>query len=215
MPVPAPDAAAHLKTIRELMERATVYRAISAPAAAAAGFLTLIVTGLLLRQEAPHRLAPEGFVWLWVGVLVLVTAFNLWLLHRSARRRGDAFASAGMKMALRAVAPPLTAGFVLSVLAATTRFSSYADIVSFWILFYGLALLAMGSFAPRSLLALGLGFFACGLVAFLPAIRALEGRAWQASLVYMALTFGGLHLLYAVSVFLRQRNGAEPADDEA
>jgi hypothetical protein len=130
----------------------------------------------------------------------------VWLLYRSARQRGDAFASSGMRMALRSVAPPLAAGFVLSTLAAVTRSNGYADIAAFWILFYGLALLAMGSFAPRSLLMLGTGFFAMGLLAFMPEVRALEGRSYQASLLYMALSFGILHLLYAGYVFVSQKN---------
>jgi len=214
MIVPEIDATAHLKTIRALMERATVYRALSAPAAMAAGFLTLLVAGLLLRLESSRRLSSGDFVWLWLGVLALATGFNFYLLYRSARRRGDPFATAGMKMALRAVAPPLLAGFVLSVLWAIQS-NYYTDIVSFWILFYGLSLLAMGSFAPKSLLALGAGFFVCGLFSFMPFVRALDGRAYQASLIYMSLTFGALHLIYAVCVILMQRQQTEPGDDGA
>ena len=214
MPAPDIEAADHLKTIRALMERATVYRALSGPAALGAGFLTLLVSGGLLRLEGAARFSPLGFVGLWLGVLVCVTSFNLWLLHRSARRRGDLFASAGMKMALRSVAPPLAAGFFLSLLSAVMQSSNYTDIVSFWTLFYGLALLAMGSFAPRSLLALGWGFLTCGLLAFLPAVRALEGRSWQGAIIFMALTVGGLHLIYAACVLMRARGNAE-AEDEA
>lgn len=203
------DAADHLKTIRALMERATVYQALSAPAALMAGVLTLLVCGLLLRQEPPHRLSPVGFTWLWIGVLAVVTGYNFGLLYRSARRRGDQFASSGMRLALRAVSPPLSAGFVLALLAAT-RSSHYTDVVSFWILFYGLGLLAMGSFAPRSLLLLGMGFFGLGLLSFHPAVRAIDGRQWQSAVVYMAVTFGGLHVIYALCVFAAQRNRPEP-----
>jgi hypothetical protein len=211
MTAPELDATAHLKTIRALMERAIVYRALSAPAALAAGVLTLLVSGFLLRIEATGRLTSGAFVWLWLIVLALATGFNFFLLYRSARRRGDAFATAGMKMALRAVAPPLLAGFILSVLGA----SNYHDIVSFWALFYGLSLLAMGSFAPRSLLALGTGFFLCGLLSFMPFIRALNGRDYQSAVIYMALTFGALHLIYAICVFRMQRHQPETGDDGA
>ena len=45
----SPDAAAeHLRTIRSLMERATVYRAISGPGALLGGVLALGVGGVLL-----------------------------------------------------------------------------------------------------------------------------------------------------------------------
>jgi hypothetical protein len=208
------DAAAHLKTIRSLMERATVYRAISAPGAVVAGVLSLLVCGWLLRQDTSQRIGPIGFVWLWTGILVVVAAFNLWLIYRNARMRGDRFGSAGMKMALRAVAPPLAAGFTLGFLSAT-RSNNYTDIVSFWILFYGLGLLAMSSFAPRSLLALGGGFLVCGLLAFFPWIRSIDGRDWHAAIHFMSITFGGLHLIYAVSVYLMQRNHTGFDDEPA
>ena len=208
------DAAAHLKTIRSLMERATVYRAISAPGAVVAGVLSLLVCGWLLRQDTSQRIGPIGFVWLWTGILVVVAALNLWLIYRNARMRGDRFGSAGMKMALRAVAPPLAAGFTLGFLSAT-RSSNYTDIVSFWILFYGLGLLAMSSFAPRSLLALGGGFLICGLLAFFPWIRSIDGRDWHAAIHFMSIAFGGLHLIYAVSVYLMQRNHTGFDDEPA
>lgn len=200
------EAADHLRTIRALMERATLYRAISAPTALVGGTVALLLCGWLGLQDAGQRPSPEGYVGLWMGAFLLVSGFNFWLLFRSARKRGDAFASSGMRMAMRAVAPPLVAGFVLSNLTAVTRLSAYADISAFWILFYGLALLAMGSFAPRSLLVLGMAFMSMGLLAFLPEVRALESRSYQAALLYMGLTFGVLHWLYAGYVFVSQKN---------
>lgn len=208
------EAANHLKTIRALMERATVYRAISAPTALAGGLLTLALCAWFWTGDSSGRPTPEAFVGLWTGALAAVTGLNFWLLFRSARQRGDAFASSGMRMALRSVAPPLAAGFVLGSLAAVTRSSSYADIAAFWILFYGLALLAMGSFAPRSLLVLGAAFLGLGLLAFMPTVRALEGRSFQASLIYMAISFGLLHLLYAGYVFASQQNRTAASLDD-
>ena len=208
------EAADHLKTIRALMERATVYRAISAPTALAGGIITLLLCALLWSAGTRERPSPEGFVGIWMGVLIAVSVFNFWLLFQSAKTRGDAFASSGMRMALRSVAPPLTAGFVLGTLSAVTRSGGYADITAFWILFYGLALLAMGSFAPRSLMVLGAAFFSLGLLAFMPEVRALEARSFQASLIYMAVSFGALHLLYAGYVFISQKNRTSPGLDD-
>ncbi len=208
------EAADHLKTIRALMERATVYRAISAPTALVGGVVTLGVALALWQGDSGVRPSPEGFVGIWIAALLAVSGFNFWLLFRSAQKRGDAFASAGMRMALRSVAPPLAAGFFLSTLAAVTRSSSYPDIAAYWILFYGLALLGMGSFAPRSLLVLGAAFMGLGLLAFLPEVRVLGTRPFQTALIYMALSFGGLHLLYAAYVFASQKNRTAPAFED-
>ena len=101
------EAANHLRTIRALMEKATVYRAISAPTALAGSIITIVLCGWLWSGDTSDRPSPEAFVGLWTGALIAVSGFNFWLLFRSAQKRGDAFASSGMRMALRSVAPAL------------------------------------------------------------------------------------------------------------
>lgn len=206
----ASEATEQLRTIRSLMERATVYRAISAPAALVAGVLSV---GLSWWQGwvMGHRglgcggeLASERFTKEWMLVLLVVSLLNVGMLWRSARGRGEPFVSAGMKLALGALVPPLVAGFVLGLLAAEAAPLDPVQVSSFWILFYGLALRATGSFAPRSIQRLGLAFFVAGLLSFLPSVRQLAGPA-AAPLFFMALTFGLFHLVYAAAVFLSNR----------
>ncbi|MDB6071058.1 MAG: hypothetical protein JWL81_2229 [Verrucomicrobiales bacterium] len=201
-----------LKAIRLLRERSDAYRALSAPVALAAGVLTLLAGGLLLRMDRSEQLSPEAFVSLWMALLVVLAGFSIWLLNRTAKLRVGAPDREGMKLALRSLAPPLAAGLVLSTLTALTRSSSYVDIAALWALFYGLGLLAAGPFAPRELVVLGWIFFAAGLLAFFPWVRALDGRSWHSSLIYMSLTFGGLHVAYAVRIYLKQRAAAVSND---
>lgn len=196
------EAAEHLRTIRALMERATVYRALSAPAAMTGGVVTLALCGFLALRSPGNRPTTMEFISLWLVVLGLMTVFNFWLLHRSARSRSEHFVSSGMKMALQAIAPPLAAGFVLSFLAAAYLPTSYPEIASCWMLFYGLGLLAMRSFAPQSLVALGGGFFSLGLFGFLPIVRQfLVWQQYPLGILFMAVSFGLLHLIYAAAVF--------------
>jgi hypothetical protein len=201
----ASEAAEQLRTIRSLMERATVYRAISAPAALVAGVLSV---GLSWWQEWQMgwggELGSERFTGEWLVVLVVVSLLNVGMLWRSACGRGEPFVSAGMKLALGALVPPLVAGFVLGMLAAEAAPRDPVQVSSCWILFYGLALRATGSFAPRSIQRLGLAFFVAGLLSFLPSVRQLAGPA-VAPLFFMALTFGLFHLVYAAAVFLSNR----------
>ena len=80
---------------------------------------------------------------------------------------------------------------------------------------YGLALIAMSSFAPKSLVRLGWAFVIAGLVLFLAwaandEVRNLRTDLGPASLV-MALTFGLLHLVYAVAVFASTPKSKEVA----
>jgi hypothetical protein len=149
------------------------------------------------------------FLVIWLGVLLIVSAVNTTLLFRSARKRGEPFVSAGMKHALRALLPPLVAGFIMSLLEVSAdgyrANDCYSNIAAFWILFYGLALLATGSFSPRSMQALGAGFFAFGILTFLPTVRSIAGRQYPVAVIFMAFSFGALHLIYAAAVFIQHR----------
>ncbi|HWB03274.1 MAG TPA: hypothetical protein VG796_09640 [Verrucomicrobiales bacterium] len=218
MSAPAEEAASQLRAIRALMERSTIYRAISAPAAAFAGVLSLAVCAWLwMHREPGERPDPMIFLCIWLSVLLVVSALNTWLLYRSAQQRGEVFVSAGMKHALRALAPPLTAGFIMSLLEVfaeeNSRLDCYANIAAYWILFYGLALLATGSFSPRSMQALGGGFFAFGVLTFLSSVRNFTGSKYDVAVIHMAFSFGVLHLIYAAAVWIqsrRENNSAPP-----
>lgn len=209
------DALEHLRVIRSLMEQAHVYRAISAPAALVGGGLALglslwqLRAGLALREAA----SPLAFALPWLVLLVLVSGFNTLLLRREARLRGRPFVSAGMRAALRALCPPLLVGGVLG-LGLMLRFHNLTLGALVWVLCHGLALLATASFSPRSLLRLGWGFVAVGLALFLAwacddRVRLLPSDEAPAAVV-LGLTFGLLHVAYAVAVFLRR-----PTDPDA
>lgn len=89
MPEPADEAAEQLRAIRSLMERSTVYRAISGPAAAFAGVLSLAVCAWLWQLREPSENPdPLVFMGIWLGVLLIASVVNTALLYRSARSRG-------------------------------------------------------------------------------------------------------------------------------
>ena len=202
----SPDAAAeHLRTIRSLMERATVYRAISGPGALLGGVLALGVGGALLWKELEWQPSNLQFLAIWVAVLVVVGAGNFYLLYREARHRQEKFVSAGMKHALGAIVPPLLAGFVLSLGVAMQRESAMAEMAALWAVGYGLALLAAGSFAPRSMRVLGAVAFLMGLGLFIVAIKARPAEDYCLALRTMIGCFGALHLFYGFWVLLSTR----------
>lgn len=208
----------HLRVIRSLMEKAHIYRAVSAPAALLGGLLALpAALWPVLHAARTHgdaAFSNQIFLMLWHGILAVCTVLNLMLLAREARRRDQSFVSEGMKMVLRAVLPPLIVGGVLAFgLVAWLQNLTLAAFA--WVLCYGLALLAMSSFAPKSLIRLGWAFVITGLVFFLlwaanDEVRNLRTDLGPASLV-MALTFGVLHLVYAIAVFASRTNQEKAA----
>jgi hypothetical protein len=200
------------------MEKAHIYRAVSAPAALLGGVLALGATIWPVVHAAQTHgdaaFSNTTFLLIWHGILAACTVLNVVLLAREAARRGQSLVSDGMKMALRAVSPPLIVGGVLAGgLVIWLQNLTLAALI--WVLCYGLALLATASFSPKSLTRLGWAFVIAGLVLFLAwasngEVRDLRTDLGPASLV-MALTFGLLHIVYAIAVFLSRPKGEEAA----
>lgn len=195
------------------MEKATIYRAISAPTALIGGLAAMIVAGLLI---GPLRLLAEQPLWFfgpWALVLAIAGGTNGYVLLREARRRGDPFVSPGMKMAIKALLPAHVVGGVFTVIAMIigirTSFPVYVVLPIVWCLCYGLGLLAMEHFAPRSLARLGWAFLLAALaiialeVSGIPSLFLFFLSPTQGANTVMFLTFGLLHVVYAACAWPR------------
>ena len=194
----------NLRIIRQLMERATVYRAVAAPSALVAGILSLLAAGAVyynneVRSILGRTVRPREFALLWVGVLILAALGNAYFLWREANRDGRPFVSAGMKLALRAITPNLLIPAAFTVWFYQTGYlgAQELELVTVWVAFYGLALLSTNLFAPQSLTFLGWAFLLTALGA--PVLSEWIDRLTDdAPDTIMGLTFGVYHLIYAI-----------------
>jgi len=212
----------HLKTIRRLMERATIYRAISAPTALVGGLLSLIASGAYLEWFSNFPAEDSAdiynrFLWLWLLVLVLTAGANTIFIVAGAVKRNEPVFSASMKAALSALAPAFIAGaaFTLAWLEPGMAHKPISLSIA-WVICYGLGLLATSHFAPRSLTLLGWAFLLSGIMEML-----LLGSGshfafiWNASIathagtLFMAATFGLFHLIYAACAWPREDTAPE------
>ncbi len=203
------DAEEHLRIIRSLMERATIYRAISAPGALVGGSLAVTLAAVCwwFSRAGVHVV----FVLPWLALLGITAAVNATLLAIEARRRRDAFVSPGMKVALRAMVPGLLAGGLCTLVATDGRAPMTATL---WVLCYGLSLLSASHFAPKSIQWLGRTFFVAGALLVITATLGLDhwrgtNQTATAHLI-MGATFGVFHLIYAALVWPRSTVAARP-----
>ena len=217
-----PDSASRqLRVIRSLMERATIYRSLSAPTALTGGLLSLGGFGMayFAKHHRHEALSAGEFLMVWLVILVLTSLTNAVFLWGEARRREEPFISSGMKCALSSVAPAFGSAGVLTILLH----ASPVHLALAWITLYGLGLLAMQHFAPKSIVALGATFLAAGLGlmatwkhVLMPHGALFSVHAQPSALVVsglMAATFGGFHLAYAAVVWALGEQHAElPAD---
>jgi len=192
----AAEAEEHLRVIRSLMEKATIYRAVSAPTALAGGIAAVVVSSTPVRAFFDAHLTVSSFHVRWLLALFVTLVINGLLILREARRRGDPVISPGMRAAFRALLPPMLSGGVFFVLFGS------AHIPALLAIFYGLAMLATSHFAPRSITWLGWSFLAAGLVTFV--LGALERLpAGLSPDMTMLATFGGFHFIYAAFTWPR------------
>src|SRR3979409_470211 len=114
-------ATEHLQVIRTLMERSAVYRRALAPVMVLTGVLGIVaaLAGALAKIESSRGFAVY---WLLVGMGAVAGAFTL--VRRQALKDGEPFWSPPTRRVTQALLPPLTAGFVISVIALLEMGSS-------------------------------------------------------------------------------------------
>lgn len=216
------EAEQHLRVIRSLMERATIYRAVSAEAAAVGGALAIAASFALgnwmvaFSADALPQTEPGSarFFLTWLGILGVTALANLIFLRRSALLRGEPFISSGMRLALVSLLPSFVVAGGLTALLWWS-IEGIVLVVPVWITCYGLGLLATKHFAPRSLIWLGWAFLLAGLAAFAFVACSLKQATplspwltiYRAQML-MAVTFGGFHLIYAVCTWPRKSSHA-------
>jgi hypothetical protein len=113
------------------------------------------------------------------------------------------------------IAPALICGALIPLWLALTGHRQ-TFIVTHWIIFYGLALLAASPFAPRSILALGWSFFISGLLAMAVVIFGHDLHVFdtRTATLFMFWTFGLLHLLYGIGLRASAPIKQKPASEE-
>lgn len=192
-PTPWPPAAQRraledLRFIRQTLERAGHFTAVSGVGMMAVGLTALAAAALAAAQPTPQRWllvwCAEALVSLGLGV-----GSTIW----KAKRRGLILASApGRKFAL-SLLPALLVGALLTT--ALARAGQWALLPPTWLLLFGAGMAAAGAFSPPVVPALGGAFIGLGAVAL------VAPAAWGNAL--LALGFGGLHLGFGLWIARR------------
>ena len=196
------EAAEQLKIIRTMMERATIFRALSGETALIGGAAALAAAWL-----SEGRTGWAWAVW-WLGGLLLVTVFNVIQINRTSSAHHKPFWSVGLKLALRGAIPSIISGGFLGLLFV--RSGSDVPAACLWILHYGLALLAIREFAPKSMTWLGWAFVVFGvstLAGFSNVVKIFS--QWMVGVNgshLMAIAFGGFHIIYGGVILTTNRH---------
>lgn len=208
----------HWRIIRALTERASVYRAISSRVALVGGVLAVGVSvALFYAVRSPDWVSftySRKFVIVWLVLLALMLIVQALFFWRKAKRDGRRVFSPGMRLAVRAIAPCLLIPAATTVWFLRQGFLGNMELllVTSWIAFYGLALLSTALFGPRSLALLGWAFLLTAL--FIPTLLLLldDLPSHLMPNLFMGLTFGVYHLIYAACTWSRKDGKRVSAD---
>jgi hypothetical protein len=178
----------NLRYIRETMERAGSFTAVSGWGEVAIG-----ATALGAALLASAQTTPRAWLLVWSVEAILALSIGAWSVARKARLAGvPLLVGPGRKVAL-SLSPVLVAGAVLTAVLFTSNM--VAPLPGTWMLLFGAGVVAAGSNSVRIVPVMGLSFMLLGTLAF------LLPSAWGDGL--MALGFGGLHLLFGTLIARR------------
>lgn len=178
----------NLEFIRETMERAGAFTAVSGWGMVAVG-----ISAIGAAAFAASRSSPVAWLAVWLGEALLSLVISGWAISRKARlARMPLLSGPGRKFAM-SFAPPIVVGAVLT--AVLHQSALIAVLPGLWLMLYGTGVITGGAFSVRIVPVMGFCFLVSGIVAILLPV------AW--SDIILALTFGGLHIAFGIPIARR------------
>jgi len=155
------------------------------------------------------------FALYWMAVCLVVITGAFFLVRRQALKNSENFWSPPTRRVAQAMFPALLIGSVAGLVMASwfTQLdaglgSTFVSIylILFWILLYGLALLAAGFFMPRGVRLFGWGFLVAGLIllGWMLTQSFLNVAAVYLPHLLMGVIFGGSHLAYGIYLYFTE-----------
>jgi hypothetical protein len=180
-----------LRFIRQTMENGNAFTAVPGWGGVGMGVTALAASAIAAGQET-----AGSWLGVWAIEAVLAAAIGAWAIGRKARRFELPVLSGTGRKVLLGFAPPALAGIIITVAlwtAGPTRLIPGA-----WLLLYGVAVVAGGTFSVRVVPLMGACFMILGALTLL----VVPG----AGNLMLALGFGGLHVVFG-TIIARRHGG--------
>ena len=182
------NLAEDLRFIRDTMERASAFTAVSGWGQVISG-----VTALAAAAVAAQQTSAFGWLRVWLAEGIVAVVIGLLACSCKANRRGlPLFSGPARKVAL-GLAPPLVAGAFLTFVLF--RAGLQAALPAAWLLLYGAGIMTGGAYSVSIVPVMGLCFMLVGSLAV------LGPAAWGNW--FLAAGFGGLHIIFGFLIARR------------
>jgi len=175
----------NLAFIRNTMEAAGSFTAVSGWGMVAVGLLAIVVAFIASVQKT-----ATASLNVWLVAAVLSPAIAVWAMVRKARTAKMPLLSGPGRKFLLSFSPPMVVGALLTFVLYQAGFVQ--AIPGVWLLLYGTGVVAGGAFSVRIVPVMGLCFMVAGVIAlFAPA-------TWSHAILGAA--FGGLHIAFGIPI---------------
>jgi hypothetical protein len=194
-PTPSKDTPAlharamdNLAFIRNTMEAAGAFTAVSGWGMVAIGALSIIVAFVAAQQRT-----ATGELSIWLALAVFSPLLMIWAMVRKARAANMPLLSGPGRKFVLSFSPPMAVGALLTLVLF--RAGLMEAIPGVWLLLYGTAVVAGGAFSVKIVPVMGLCFMAAGVIALFAPV------AWAPWILGAA--FGGLHIAFGIPIARR------------
>lgn len=191
---PVEEPALHIRAmdnlafIRDTMERAGAFTAVSGWGMVIVGVAALTAAAIAARQ-------PTEVAWLntWLAAALLAPVIMIAAIIRKARAaRLPLMSGAGRKFLL-SFSPPMVVGALLTI--QLYNLGMYDVLPGLWLLTYGTAVVTGGAFSVRVVPVMGFCFMIAGAIALFTPPATND--------ILMAAAFGGLHIVFGIPIARR------------
>jgi hypothetical protein len=178
----------NLAFIRDTMEAAGSFTAVSGWGMVAVGVIATIAATIASAQHSPLRA-----IYVWMAAAVLAPCVMLWAIVRKARRAHVPILSGPGRKFILSFSPPMVVGALLTIVLY--RGGLMESIPGMWLLLYGTGVVAGGAFSVRIVPVMGICFMLAGMSAL---VTPVNWNDW-----IMAAAFGGLHIAFGIPIARR------------
>jgi hypothetical protein len=178
----------NLRYIRETMERANAFTAVSGWGEVAIGLTALPAAWMAAQQRT-----AAGWVGVWVAEAALSVVIAAWFTAAKARANDIPLRAEPTRKLVLSFSPPMLVGAMLTAVCLERGLASMLP--GLWLMLYGAGVVTAGTFSVRALPVMGAAFMGLGALAlFTPA-------TWGTAM--MIAGFGGLHLVFGLLIARR------------
>ena len=178
----------HLQFIRETMERAASFTAVSGRGQVAVGMI-----GIAATVAAALQATAVAAAWCWVAAAVVAGPVGLVAMWKKANRAGLSLASGPARKFALGFLPPLVSGALLSLALARAGLVDWLPAV--WLLSFAAGVMGGGAASVPLVPVMGGCFMVLGACAL------MAPAAWGTWL--LGLGFGILHVVFGVVIAAR------------